>query len=179
MSRHIIRRSHFAAVRVRRLTYISHSAGLKPRRVATSVPGINRTTLSGLSRSNVICVNTRIANNSVLINGMAPGNRARLAPRRGLLHTVFNRGTSSIGSSSLHMPGNMSNAIVSIRIFAHSNMRGSGHTLRVRRVRLGRTGGSLSRRLRVLRTNLFDHVHTILMTNNIRTRGLSGLPHSH
>lgn len=177
MSRHMIRRSHFAAVRVRRLSYITHSAGLNSRRVATSVPGMNRTTLSGLSRSNVICVNTRIGNNSVLINGMAPGNRARLAPRRGLLQTVFNRGTSSIGSSSLHMPGSISNAVVSMRMFAHSNIRGSGHTLRVRRVRLGRTGGSVARRFRVLRNNLLTHIHALLLITNASRIGLSTVSH--
>lgn len=57
--------------------------------------------------------------NSVLINGMAPGNRSSRPPRRGLLQTVFNRGTQSIQSGSLQIPGNRGNHIMSIQIFAH------------------------------------------------------------
>lgn len=106
-----------ASVRVRRCRSRSHSAGLKPRRVAESVPGIKRSTLHGLSRHKVVHANTRMGSNSLLINGMAPGKMARLATRRQLLRTVFNRGTHRIHSASLHIPRNNNNVMLSIGMF--------------------------------------------------------------
>lgn len=118
MDRELIRSSICASIRVRRCRTRTESAGLKPRRVAESVPNINSSTLGSLSREKVVHVNTRIHTKSVLIKGMAPGKRARLATRRELLHTVFNRGTHRMESASLGMPRKRCNVMMSTGMFA-------------------------------------------------------------
>ncbi len=113
-------RSVLASVRIRRFTLRIHRAGHNIRRLATSVPGIDRRTAGSLSRGNVIHINTHVRPNSVVVNGVAPGNRDSPSPRRGLLHTVFNSGTNSIGSTSLGTSPSLGNIIVSGGLFSHT-----------------------------------------------------------
>lgn len=97
-----------------------HRAGHNIRRFASSVPGIDRRTAGSLSSGNVIHINTHVRPNSVVVNGVSPGNRDSPSPRRGLLHTVFNSGTNSIGSSSLGTGPSLDNIIVSGGLFSHT-----------------------------------------------------------
>ncbi len=113
-------RSVFASIRIDRCSLRMHRAGHNVRRLASSVPGMGRSTAHGLSRGNVVHVNTRIVPNSVLVNGVAPGNRASPAPRRGLLHTVFNSGTNSIGSTSLGTSPSLHNIIINGSLCYHT-----------------------------------------------------------
>lgn len=106
-------------MRMRRCSLRIHRAGHNVRRLASSVPGMDRRTAGSLSRGNVIHINTHVRPNSVLVNGVAPGNRSSPSPRRGLLHTVFNSGTNSIGSTSLGTSPSLGNIIVNGHLFSH------------------------------------------------------------
>lgn len=112
-------RSLLASMRMRRCSLRIHRAGHNVRRLASSVPGMDRRTAGSLSRGNVMEVNTHVRPNSVVVNGVAPGNRSSPSPRRGLLHTVFNSGTNSMGSTSLGTSPSLGNIMVSGGLFSH------------------------------------------------------------
>ncbi|UDG79194.1 DNA-directed RNA polymerase subunit beta [Candidatus Ecksteinia adelgidicola] len=175
ISERVVQEDRFTTIHIQELSCVSRDTKLGPEEITADIPNVSETSLLKLDESGIIYIGAEVTSGDILVGKVTPKGETQLTPEEKLLRAIFGEKASDVKDSSLRTPNNVSGTIIDVQIFTRDGVKKDKRALDIEEMQLKQAKKDLTEELKILESDLFNRIYSILITGGIQVDYLNKL----
>ncbi|VFP88112.1 DNA-directed RNA polymerase subunit beta [Candidatus Erwinia haradaeae] len=176
ISERVLQDDCFTSIHIQELSCISRDTKLGAEEISADIPNVGEAALSKLDESGVVYIGAEVTGGDILVGKVTPKGETQLTPEEKLLRAIFGEKASDVKDSSLRVPNGVSGTVIDVQIFTRDGIEKDERTLDIEEIQIRQVKKDLAEKLKILEKNLFNRIHSLLLSNGVEADKLDSLP---